>query len=473
MNRGMVFAPTWWWTCNFCHLPFAICHLPSAICHLPFYFFISSITTCKLHPMKHLFYLVSALLPLCAHAAEFPELTLPAGVGVNIHFVTGHEQDLDKIAAGGFKFIRMDFGWSGIERQKGSYDWSSYDQLTGALEQRGLRPIYILDYSNSLYEEDQVSQDPISHKDQRETASPRHPESVAAFARWAAAAAKHYSGRHVIWEIWNEPNIAFWKPKPNVQEYTALALATAKAVRESDPSATIVGPASSEFPWQFLESFLASGILEQIDGVSVHPYRDIKKSPETATEDYQKLRSLIERFAPQSKKSMPILSGEWGYSTATNATPLETQAAFLVRQQLSNLLQGIPVSIWYDWKNDGPDPKDWEQNFGTVLPDLSPKPSYTAIQTMTRQLSGYRIVKRVETPNPKDFILLLSDAQGHSKLTAWTMDATHTATLDLTAFSAATASALNWKSEPLPLKADGKTIQLELSPLPVYLTLQP
>ena len=64
---------------------------------------------------------------------------LPAGVGVNIHFVKGHEHDLDLIAAAGFKFVRMDFTWAGIERKQGDYDWSGYDELTANLEKRGLR----------------------------------------------------------------------------------------------------------------------------------------------------------------------------------------------------------------------------------------------------------------------------------------------------------------------------------------------
>ena len=72
--------------------------------------------------------------------------------GVNIHFTGGHEKDLDLIAAAGFKFIRMDFGWQSTEREKGIYNWSAYDELTSNLEKRGMRAIYILDYSNSLYE---------------------------------------------------------------------------------------------------------------------------------------------------------------------------------------------------------------------------------------------------------------------------------------------------------------------------------
>src|SRR5262249_43742512 len=248
------------------------------------------------------------------------EPVIPAGVGVNIHFVRGHEKDLDLIAAAGFKFIRMDFGWGGIERKKGQYDWSAYDELTTNLDQRGLRALYILDYSNPLYEEAAETKNPINQKPKRETSSPQHPESIEAFARWAAAAAVHFKGRHVIWEIWNEPNISFWKPKPDVKQYTVLALATAKSVRAADPGVTIIGPATSEFPWGFLYEFLKSGVLQYLDGVSVHPYRGRGKPPETAAKDYKELRALIDRYAvsPSDKlRKIPIISGEWGYSSHT------------------------------------------------------------------------------------------------------------------------------------------------------------
>ena len=313
-------------------------------------------------------------LPL-ALAALIPVPVLPEGVGVNIHFVTGHERDLDLIAAAGFKFIRMDFAWTAIEKEKGKYDWAEYDELTANLEKRGIRALYILDYSHHLYEEIVRGTNPITKEVQQTTASPQHPESVAAFARWAGAAAKHFAGRKILWEIWNEPNIQFWQPKPDVQQYTALALATCKAIREADPQATIIGPATSGFPWEFLETVFKSGALEFLDGVSVHPYRNPSKPPETAEADYVKLRELIDRYAPAAKKGrLPILSGEWGYSSNTKGVSLETQAAFAARQQLANLMNGIPLSIWYDWKNDGDDPKEGEHNFGTVQPDLKPKP---------------------------------------------------------------------------------------------------
>ncbi len=204
---------------------------------------------------------------------------------------------------------------------------------------------------------------------------------MAAFARWAGAAAKHFASQKVIWEIWNEPNIFFWRPKPKVEDYTALALATCKTIREADPAATIIGPAISQFDPAFMEKFLASGVLEHLDGVSVHPYRH-KRPAETAAPEYRKLREQIERYAPAAKKGkLPILSGEWGYSTDGKDVSPETQASYIARQQLFNLWMGIPLSIWYDWKNDGPEASEREHNFGTVTQDLKLKPAYVAAQT--------------------------------------------------------------------------------------------
>ena len=416
------------------------------------------------------FILVSYLAGVAAQAADLPELVLPQGVGVNIHFARGHERDLDLIAAAGFKFIRMDFGWGGIERKKGEYDWSAYDELTANLEQRGLRAIYILDYSNPLYEETVVSKNPLTGKEHKDIASPQQPESVAAFARWAGAAAKHFAGRRIIWEIWNEPNISFWKPRPDVKQYTALALATAKAVREADPHSTLIAPATSEVPVKFLEEFFAAGALAQLDAVSVHPYRSYKKGPETAAEDYAKLRVLIEKHAPTpARKNLPIISGEWGYSTFTNkGVSLETQAAFLVRQQLANLSAGVPLSIWYDWKNDGADLGEREHNFGTVTHDLHPKPAYTALQTLTREMSGYRIDKRLAA-GTNDFVLLLSQGVDR-KLAAWTTGDPHLATIGGLNFKAASSISGDGKTSDVTLTQG--SLSLTLTALPQYVTLK-
>lgn len=385
--------------------------------------------------------------------AQIPPAVIPAGVGVNIHFVTGHDADLDLIADAGFKFIRMDFAWDGIERTAGTYDWTAYDSLTEALEKRGLRAIYILDYVNAAYEPRVTAHRAVGEPAPEEhTASPRHPESVAAFAKWAAEAARHYHGRGIIWEIYNEPNGNFWRPKPDVGEYTTLALATAKAIREAEPGATIIAPAMSTFDWKFLEPFLQSGVLEYLDAVSIHPYRPPDKPPESAEPEYKRLRALIDSAAPESKRpnKIPILSGEWGYASNRKGVSLDTQAAYAVRQQLSDLLYGVPLSIWYDWKNDGTDPDDGEQNFGTVTPDLKPKPAYAALRKMTHELEGYVLQERLAGFDPNDYVLLFAKGGNERKVAAWTRTKPHLITLHLS----------------------GPEVSLELGPLPQYVPVK-
>jgi polysaccharide biosynthesis protein PslG len=414
-----------------------------------------------------------ALLPLLSRGAEIPQPVLPAGVGVNIHFATGHEQDLDLIKAAGFKFVRMDFHWEATEPRKGEYHWAGYDELLANLDQRGLRAILILDYSHHLYEEAVTSPNPLTGVAQKSVASPQHPDSIAAFVRWALASAKHFHGRHVLWEIWNEPNGNFWSPKPDAQQYTALALATARAVREAEPDATLIGPASSGFPWEFLETFLKSGVLEYLDAVSVHPYRDPHKPPETAATDYQRLRGMIERYAPASKKhKLPILSGEWGYSSFKHGVTLETQAAFAVRQQLSNLLNDVPLSIWYDWCNDGPDPNENEHNFGTVLPDLAPKPAYLAIRTLTRELSGYRITRRTRLPSDKDYVLLCEGLSRPNKLVAWTIGEPHTVEVGISLLGRNRLTGALSNGEQFTPKIESGKLVLPLAAAPQYVTLR-
>jgi len=398
---------------------------------------------------------------------QIPPLIFPEGAGVNIHFTRGHTNDLDMIANAGFKFIRMDFSWGGTERKKGEYDFSAYDELTANLEKRGLRAIYILDYSNGLYEDTfEVNE---GGKVRKEVASPQKPESVAAFARWAAEAAKHFKGRKIIWEIWNEPNIFFWKPKPDVQKYITLAKATIKEVRAAVPDAVIIAPASSEFPWKFLEEICKAGLIEGLDGISVHPYRG--RPPETVDVDYARLRSMIEKYASPQKRNIPIISGEWGYATHTKGISLETQAAYIVRQQLVNLMNNVPISIWYDWKNDGTNPDYNEDNFGTVTHDLRPKPSYIAMQNATKLLNGCKIVRRLDQNNPDIYNLLFNNEKKEQKLAIWTVGKPENVEIKLGLKSENEVKIYLWDGTPVKPELVNGVLKIQVTQMPQYIFL--
>lgn len=369
--------------------------------------------------------LLVSMGPVCA--ATLPSSTIPAGVGVNIHFVRGNTQSLDMIAAAGIRVVRMDFAWNATERSKGVYDWSAYDELVSNLESRGLQPYFTLDYSNALHEQTRATW-VGAYPSGSYVPAPQHSYSVAAFAAWAKAAAAHFAGHNVIWEIWNEPNqAAFWKPLPNAMQYTTLSRATCGAIKSADPSAMVTGPATAWAPIDFLTTVLSSGVLDCIDAVSIHPYRD---TPESAASDYANVAALIAQYAPPSRASrIQIVSGEWGYHTTDAGVSPAAQADYVVRQQLSNLLNGVKLSIWYDWMNDGTDTTNAEHNFGLVNTDLSAKPAYTALKTMTQQLSGYHFQSRLSTGNAADYVLAFVNGSGQVKIVYWTTGTAHSVSL--------------------------------------------
>ena len=44
----------------------------------------------------------------------------------------------------------------------------------------------------------------------------------------------------------------------------------------------------------------------------------------------------------------------------------EKQGALFAREMLTNVANEIPISIWYDWRDDGSDPNEAEHHFGLV-----------------------------------------------------------------------------------------------------------
>lgn len=386
---------------------------------------------------------------------------IPAGLGVNIHLSATTRADIIKLAEVGFRVVRLDFSWNQIERQLGSYDFSHYEPVIETLAAYGIRPLCILAYNNALYEHT-VAPPHMS-------IGPHTDEVRQAFARFAAAAATHFKGRGIYWEMWNEPDyMPFWYPTPLADDYMALAKVTISAIRQADPQATIIAPALTgleplyQAAWIFLERCLYLGLADLVDALSVHSYRF--GEPESVTADYQRLRDLLARVTPH-KQAMPIISSEWGYSLTWIS--LEQQAAYFVRLSLLNLLNGLSMSIWYDWRDDGMDPKQVEDNFGLLTWQNQPKPAYQAAQTLISQLAGFRLVERVALPASTDYALLFSMGTIHKQV-LWTADLPHTVTLPISTLSVLLTS---MTGETHSQAATGGTLKVELTGNPQYLTL--
>lgn len=340
------------------------------------------------------------------------DLVVPYGLGVNIHFINPNEQQklwLDMIKYAGFKLVRMDFFWDHVEKSKGTYDFSDYVALTEELKRRGIAPLYILDYGNPLYDNG---------------LSPHTDEGRVAFANFAANATKKFLNYNVVWEVWNEPNSGFWKPSPNVDDYSKLVIEVTKKMLNVSRNTLVIAPASAGIDLNFIGRFIEYGALNYVSAISVHPYRD--SNPETVSNDYAKLRQLV--------NDKTIVSSEWGYTTSGsygNKVDILTQAKYLTRMYLVNLMNKIPITIMYDWKDDGIDPSNSENSFGMIANEQINslflgqesyfiKPAYYAVYNLAKNLNGFKFSERIDVENDSSVYLLKFSNGLEQKFVIWT-----------------------------------------------------
>ncbi|MBO0810540.1 MAG: glycoside hydrolase [Microlunatus sp.] len=103
-----------------------------------------------------------------------------------------------------------------------------------------------------------------------------------------------------LWELWNEPDIGYWRG--TLDQYTALYTVTARAIRETLPSAKVGGPTVTSGGLQFLKGFLdhTSSRNEPLDFISYHT-----KGSRWPTRDYRPFSEPpSEQLSPSSTKML-------------------------------------------------------------------------------------------------------------------------------------------------------------------------
>lgn len=331
-----------------------------------------------------------------------PTATVPSGLGIDIHFTDPQPGEMDLLAAGGFKWVRMDITWNKVETQAGRYDFNAYDRLMAQLRSHGIRPMFILCFGNPIYG----------------SGSPHTHEQRDAFVRYAMAAISRYRRQGAIWELWNEPNSEqFWKPAASVDDYILLARDLGQAIRRQEPDEWYVGPATSGIDYGYVQRCLDAGLLDYWDGITVHPYQQ-SGPPEGVAGQWAPLSQMVDRAKPGG--AAPILiDGEWGYSDKYAGLDRELQGQYITRQYLVNMASGVPMSIYYDWRNDGPSLSDAEHNFGAVDLELQPKIAYKAVKSLVSQLDGFTYDKRLEAGSSQEWVMRFRKG-GEFRYAGWT-----------------------------------------------------
>ncbi len=142
---------------------------------------------------------------------------------------------------------------------------------------------------------------------------------------------------------------------------------------------------------------------------------------------------------------------------------------------MTNLACGVPISIWYDWHDDGPNPKEPEHHFGVVgyaykaaqRPVCAEKPAYVAARTFTSLFDGFHFEKRLPQASGDDYVYVFANGS-QRRYATWTSAKEHAARIRIGGGRWEIVDYLGEKQPTLTAGASGLEIMLRGGPQ--YLT---
>lgn len=318
--------------------------------------------------------------------------TSPNAVGIaesELYFMTPEEVGvaLDTMQSLGVTQVRIFVPWRAAEPAPGVYNWTDVDKVVDAAYERGMAvlgavtstPTWASDVQNSAY------------------GAPRNPEDFGNFMgalaeRYGAGEGDPETARISAYEIWNEPqSFVFWNPRPDPAAYTELLKAGYTAVKEVDPTGTVVGGVvTAGLTWggvninpvEFVQTMYESGAAGYFDALSYHPYNYDWKFGDgfgnsiSAVGQLQAMQALMEQYGDGEKD---VWTSEYGLPTSYVS---EEQQAEFIGDFLDTWseLDGVGPQFIYSLVDRNSASTDVEDTWGLFRDDYTPKQAAAVVQ---------------------------------------------------------------------------------------------
>ncbi|MEC0093467.1 DOMON domain-containing protein [Paenibacillus macquariensis] len=326
--------------------------------------------------------------------AILPEFDLSAVTespfGVQTHYgINWNKEMIPLLNYAGTKNVRESFYWSEVEVNKGQYSFNPKFTLPmQSFKEFNIDPFMVLAFSNKYYDEGKT---------------PYTDEAHTAYANYVKAMLGKFGDQLKAVEIWNEFNLPYFggngPAASRADVYFNVLKKGYEASKSSSPELNVVGGATAGIPQEWLEDVFELGGLDYMDSLSVHPYR-YPQTPEGLIAEIDSLNQLVRDH--NDGETIPLWFSEIGWPTHLNPTGVDenTQAAYLIRTYVLSIAAGVEKIFWYNLMDTGTDKLNNEHNFGIihntgdVLGSYTPKPSYMALATLTRQLTGADVVSQ-------------------------------------------------------------------------------
>ncbi len=312
--------------------------------------------------------LMAAVTPLGAQAVGSPANNPldPSPFGVNFlkwEFLKGHadvwtdlRQRMALMKAAGITWDRDGIDKNTVNPKPGVWDWKFTDRVVALAQEQRIHLAIIL-----------MGGPP-----------PRDAAGRASYTEYVYQTVNRYKGSVKVWEIWNEPNIpAFWK-NPDVRLYTLMLKDAYAAAKRADPACVVLGGSANGPGNDWFNGIADAGGWDSCDALSLHPYA---MSPDPIKQRLDLILHTINGVvATHGPKPVWITEDGW------RAAPTPVEEA----KQATRVFQTYVIALANGVRNVDYFCMDDYDHWGLIRSSqpFAPKPSYTAVQTLTHALGA-------------------------------------------------------------------------------------
>ncbi len=332
---------------------------------------------------------------------------------------TALRQNLEKIRAVNFAWVRQTFPWAKIEPERGQFDWVAWDRIVNALGET--KVIAALDTS------------PAWSQAHPPTAQPNNPPlDMVDFAHFAAEFARRYGDRIDYYQIWDEPNLGDrWNGEVDTAAYAEMLRQAREAILAKDPHAvillaglapTIENSRKNTSDWLYLRQLYEAGAGGYFDIASGKPYGystgpdDRRVSPDVL--NFSHVTLMREEMVAHGDAGKPLWASHFGWNALPadwNGRPsvwgqvTQSQQADYVLGALERVEREWPwmgVMVLENWQPAAPlDDPHW--GFAIAQPDGALEPvadTFGKMSGASDTATGYHPAARPMSVGSKTFV---------------------------------------------------------------------
>jgi len=257
------------------------------------------------------------------------------------------------------------------------------------------------------------------------------PPKSSAVNAFVSNVAIKYKGKIQYFEIWNEPNGKYTNGTPtfwsgNISQLVSLTTNTSRIIKSIDPSALIIGPATTFYSLapgmsnvanNWLQEFLDDGGAAGLDGISFHYYASSPDCLTTMVLDCMgtsllgKVDFIKTVMDDNGAGSKLLIDSEGSYTSSFPTLSDPVLEAVVSRWYILQASAGVNIAIWYAYSNNqGVAYNPWDSN------------ALIALNQTYKWLVGgtiYQCTPDPSIPNNAVWTCYLKTSAGNLDILAW------------------------------------------------------